>query len=73
MDWHYIEDNWKQLTAAAKHNWDKLNDMEFQQIAGKREPLISRIQGAYGITRREADKQVWDWGKSMGRTGKKLA
>jgi len=73
LNWDHIEDDWKQLTVAAKHNWDKLTEQDFEQISGKREQLISKIQEIYGVTRREADKQVWDWGKSMGRTAKTLA
>jgi uncharacterized protein YjbJ (UPF0337 family) len=73
LNWDNIEDNWKQLVVAAKENWSKLTEQDFEQISGKREPLISKIQEIYGVTRREADKQVWDWGKSMGRTANKLA
>jgi len=64
---------WEQLTGSAKENWGKLTDGDLHQISGTREQLISKIQEAYGITRREADKQVWDWGKSIERTQKKIA
>lgn len=73
MNWDNIEDNWKRLTISAKENWSKLTELDFEQISGKRESLISKVQEIYGVSRREADKQVWDWGKSMGRTAKKLA
>jgi hypothetical protein len=32
-----------------------------------------KIEEAYGITRREAEKQVWDWGKSVEHFSKKIA
>ena len=73
MDWDNVEDNWKQLAVAARENWGKLTEQDFEQISGKREPLISKIQETYGVTRREADKQVWDWGKSVSRIAKKPA
>jgi len=73
LNWDNIEDNWKRLTISAKENWSKLTELDFEQISGKRESLISKVQEIYGVSRREADKQVWDWGKSMGRTAKKLA
>ena len=73
MTWDNIEENWKQLAASAKENWGKFTDQDLDQISGKREPLISKIQESYGVTRREADKQVWDWGKSVARTKKKIA
>ncbi len=73
LNWDKIEDNWKQLMVSAKENWGKLTEQDFERISGKREPLISQIQETYGVTRREADKQVWDWGKSIGRVGKSIA
>ncbi len=73
MNWDTIEDNWKQLTVSAKENWNKFTDQDLDQISGKREPLISKIQEIYGVTKRQADKQVWDWGKSVGRSAKKIA
>ena len=50
----------------------KLTDDDFEKIAGKREHLAGKIQEAYGIRRKEADKQVWDWGKSVELTKKEL-
>ena len=73
MNWDNIQDNWKKLTISAKENWSRFTDQDLDQISGEREPLISKIQEIYGVTRRQADKQVWDWGKSVGRTAKKLA
>jgi len=73
LDWENIEDNWKRFTVPARENWGKLTEQDLEQISGKREPLISKVQETYGITRREADKQVWDWGKSMGRAAKRPA
>ncbi len=73
MNWDNIQDNWERLTVSAKENWGRFTDQDLDQISGAREPLISKIQEIYGVTRRQADKQVWDWGKSVGRTAKKIA
>jgi uncharacterized protein YjbJ (UPF0337 family) len=58
---------------SAKENWGKLTDDDLDQISGKRKQLTGKIQETYGITKREAEKQVWDWGKSVERTQKKIA
>jgi hypothetical protein len=34
---------------------------------------VGKIQEIYGVTRREADKQVWDWGKTVEHASKKIA
>ena len=73
MNWEQVEGRWKQLMDSAKENWSKLSDDELQQISGKREQLAAKIQETYGISRREAEKQVWDWGKTVERVSKKIA
>ena len=73
MNWEQVETKWKQLTSSAKENWSKLTENDLQQISGKREQLVARIQEAYGITKREAEKQVWDWGKAVERFSRKIA
>jgi uncharacterized protein YjbJ (UPF0337 family) len=73
MNWDQVEGRWTQLTGSAKENWTKLTEDDLDQVSGKREQLITKIQEVYGITRKESDKQVWDWGKSVERTQKKIA
>jgi uncharacterized protein YjbJ (UPF0337 family) len=73
MDWEQVESKWKQLMSSAKENWSKITDDDLHKISGKREQLAGKIQEIYGVTRREAEKQVWDWGKTVERASKKIA
>jgi len=73
MNWEQVESRWKQLMCSAKENWGKLSDDDLEEISGKRQQLALKIQETYGVTRREAEKQVWDWGKSVERIQKKIA
>lgn len=73
MKWDQMESRWKDLAGLAKENWSKLTDADLGEISGKRELLISKVETVYGLSRKEADKQVWDWGKSVERTQKKIA
>ena len=73
MNWEQVEGRWKQLMGSARENWSRLSDDDLHQISGKREQLAARIQEVYGITSREAQKQVWDWGKTVERMSKKIA
>jgi uncharacterized protein YjbJ (UPF0337 family) len=73
MNWEQVEDRWEHLMGSARENWSKISDDDLQQISGKREQLAVKIQETYGITRREAEKQVWDWGKTVERVSKKIA
>ncbi len=73
MNWEQVQGRWSDLLGSAKENWSKLTDGDLDEISGKREQLASKIQSVYGITKREADKQVWDWGKTVERTQKTIA
>ena len=73
MNWEQVAERWKHLAASAKENWSKLTEGDLDEISGKRERLTSKIQEAYGITRREADKRVWDWGRSVERPRNTIA
>jgi uncharacterized protein YjbJ (UPF0337 family) len=73
MNWDQVEIRWQDLTNSVKENWGKLTDADIEETSGKREQLISKLETVYGISRKEADKQVWDWGKSVERTQKKIA
>ncbi len=65
MDWSRIEGNWKQFQGSVKVQWGKLTDDQLEVIAGRREILAGKIQEAYGITKKEAGKQLYDWQKAL--------
>jgi len=73
MKWELIESKWQQLTGSVKENWGKLTDDDLTQISGKREQLSGKIQEVYGITKREAEKQIWDWGKTVENVRRTIA
>jgi uncharacterized protein YjbJ (UPF0337 family) len=65
MNWDRVEGNWKQLKGKAREQWGKLTDSDFEQIAGKKDQLIGRIQERYGISKDEAQKQADAWVKAQ--------
>ncbi len=73
MNWEEVASRWKYLIGSAKGNWSKLTDHDLEEISGKREQLAGKIQELYSITKREAEKQVWDWGKSVERIKRTIA
>jgi len=64
MNWNQAEGNWKQFTGKVKETWGKLTDDEIDQIAGKRDVLLGKVQEKYGIAEEEAEKQLKDWEKT---------
>ena len=58
MSWNRIEGNWKQFKGKVQETWGELTDDELDQIAGKRDVLLGKIQEKYGIAQDEADKRI---------------
>lgn len=65
MNWDVVEGNWKQLKGKAWEQWGKLTDSDFEQVAGKKDQLVGRIQERYGISKDEAQKQADEWVKAQ--------
>lgn len=58
INWDQIQGNWKQFKGHVRQQWGKLTDDEIDQIEGRREVLIGKLQERYGIAREEAEQQV---------------
>lgn len=41
--------------------WGKLTNDDLDQIQGRSQQLVGRIQERYGVARDEAERQVKDW------------
>ena len=58
MNWDQIEGKWKQSMGKVKEKWGKLTDDDLTTINGKKEQLVGKIQGRYGVAKDAAEKQV---------------
>jgi uncharacterized protein YjbJ (UPF0337 family) len=56
-----LKGQWTQLKGAVRKQWGKLTNDDVDQIQGKGEQLVGKIQERYGIARDEAQKQVDSW------------
>jgi len=61
MAWDQIEGNWKQFKGKVKETWGDLTDDEIDQIAGKRDILLGKIQERYGMQKDEAERKLRDF------------
>jgi uncharacterized protein YjbJ (UPF0337 family) len=61
MAWDQIEGNWKQFKGKVKETWGDLTDDELDQIAGKRDVLLGKIQERYGVEKAEAERRLKDF------------
>ncbi|MBZ5875542.1 CsbD family protein [Chromohalobacter israelensis] len=65
MNWDQIEGRWTELKGKAKASWGEMSDDELDQIAGKRDQMIGKLQTKYGISKEEAEKRADDWAHSI--------
>ena len=49
---------WKQVRGQVKETWGKLTDDELDEIDGKRDKLVGKLQERYGWTRMEAEAEL---------------
>jgi uncharacterized protein YjbJ (UPF0337 family) len=56
-----LKGQWTQLKGRAREQWGKLTNDDLDQIQGRSEQLIGKIQERYGIARDEARRQVDAW------------
>lgn len=59
MNSDILEGNWTQLKGKVRESWGKLTNDDVDEIAGKKENFIGKIQEKYGLERDEAEKE-WD-------------
>ena len=52
---------WMQLKGKIREQWGKLTDDDVDQIQGRSEQLIGKLQSRYGIARDEAQRQFDAW------------
>lgn len=61
MDRHSMKGNWKQLKGRARETWGRLTDDDLDQIEGRRQVLIGRIQERYGKDLATVEQEVDRW------------
>ena len=65
MNMDQFEGNWKELKGRIQEQWGRLTDDHLDVIKGRLEMLAGRIQQIYGISMDEAERQVFEWRRSL--------
>lgn len=61
MNEDQLKGKWKQFKGSTKEKWGKLTDDDLDQIDGRRQALVGKVQERYGRSREEAEKEVDSW------------
>lgn len=49
---------WKQLRGKVKETWGELTDDELDEVEGRRDILVGKLQEKYGWTKEHAESEV---------------
>ncbi|MGH8161420.1 MAG: CsbD family protein [Gammaproteobacteria bacterium] len=60
-----FEGQWKQIKGGIREQFGKLTDDDVEQIAGKRDKLLGKLQERYGDSREEAEKRLNRYERSL--------
>jgi uncharacterized protein YjbJ (UPF0337 family) len=64
MNWDQMQGKWTQMKGSIKEQWGKLTDDDLEQINGREEKFIGKVQERYGIAKEEAKRRVEEWLRS---------
>ena len=58
MNWERVEGNWKDFQGKMLQQWGKLTNDDLNQVKGRRDALLGKLQERYGIARETAERQI---------------
>jgi uncharacterized protein YjbJ (UPF0337 family) len=66
MNWERVEGNWKDFQGKMLQQWSKLTNDDLNQVKGRRDMLLGKLQERYGLAREAAERQIEDWMRNVG-------
>jgi uncharacterized protein YjbJ (UPF0337 family) len=69
MNWEGVEGNWKDFQGKVLEQWGKLTSDDLNQVRGRRDLLLGKLQERYGIGREAAERQIDEWVRGIGEHG----
>ena len=58
MNQDVFEGKWRELRGKARSWWGRLTEDDVQQVAGKKDELLGRLQAKYGYSKEEAEQEI---------------
>ena len=65
MNWDQIKGEWREAKGKLRSKWGKLTDDDLEQIAGKKDILVGRLQRRYGWKKDQAEQSLDDYLKTL--------
>ena len=58
------EGNWKEFKGKVREKWGQLTDDDLDEINGRREQLVGKLQKRYGYEKDRAEREIREWERS---------
>lgn len=58
MNWDQITGNWKEMKGKVRAKWAKLTDDDLENVSGKKDVLLGRLQQRYGYHKERAEREL---------------
>lgn len=55
---HKLQSNWNQFKGNIRKQWGKLTNDDLEEIEGRRDRLVGKVQEVYGLSEEDARDQV---------------
>ena len=55
------------MKGSVRQKWGKLTDSDWDQIAGKRDQFLGKIQERYGYSKEQAERELDDYERAQSR------
>lgn len=65
MNWDSVQGKWTQYKGKAKERWGEFTDDELDQMEGKRDRVVGKLQEKYGYSKEEAERHADEFGRSL--------
>jgi uncharacterized protein YjbJ (UPF0337 family) len=66
MNWERVEGNWNEFQGKMLQQWSKLTSDDLNQVKGRRDALLGKLQERYGFAREAAERQIDEWMRRVG-------
>ena len=67
MNQDIIQGKWTQIKGSLKAKWGKLTDDDLSRADGNAEYLVGKLQERYGYQRDQAQREVQEFEKTLGK------
>ena len=58
ISWTEVEKSWIDLKGRVQDRWDRLTELELEQIGGNYDRLVEKLQVKYDLPREQVEKEV---------------